>query len=119
MKRVILLFLILLVTTSCSYSYTSKIALPDQAPPSKAKYDLKAAIVVTPEQMEQSMTYNCALISIYINFKPYPEIYQLIPSFPVSIISFCISLIRAKEMEGFRSLRASNAFFPIKDLSGW
>lgn len=77
MKRVFLLFLILLMTTSCSYSYTSKIALPDQTSPLKAKYDLKAAIVVTPEQMEQSMTYNCALISIYINFKPYPEMYQL------------------------------------------
>ncbi len=81
MKRNMLLFLlILLMTTSCSYSYTSKIALRDEGSPAaqqKAKYDLKAAIVVTPEQMEQAMTYNCALISIHIGFRPYPEMYQL------------------------------------------
>src|SRR5271157_622140 len=90
MKRNILLLFILWMTTSCSYSYTSKIALPDETSPAtqqKAKYNLKAAIVVTPEQMAQAMTYNCALISIYINFKPYPEMYQLMQKRMKSVFS--------------------------------
>ena len=48
-----------------------------------------------------------------------PEMYQLVPSLPVSIISFCISFIRAKDMVGFFSFLASKAFFPIKSFSRW
>ncbi len=72
-RKSLLFLLIALPITACTYS--GKILLPEDTSSAmlqKGKYDLKAAIVVTPQQEGEKVRLQGGF-----EFKPYPEMYQL------------------------------------------